>query len=127
MKSATLTNETLTHVFLFVKCTGLGEMIKFATKFYAGVQESTLLESCGVADLITTCYGGRNRKCAEAFVKTGKSWDVIEKELLGGQSLQGTLTVREVHKLLVAEVIIETRNYHMIRMYFTIKNCIRAP
>merc|ERR1712107_481741 len=77
----------------------MGNIIKAVTrgKFPAG----TLLESCGVADLITTCYGGRNRKCAAAFVKDPhKGWDAIEKELLDGQRLQGTLACKELHKIL---------------------------
>lgn len=79
---------------------GLVEMMNFCKKFYSGVKESTFFESCGVADIITTCFGGRNRKCADAFVTSGKSWDELEADLLGGQKLQGTLTAFEVNKVL---------------------------
>jgi len=80
---------------------GLMEMVRFAQEFYGGKMElSTFLESCGVADLITTCYGGRNRKVAEAFVRTGKKLEELEKELLNGQRLQGPMTAAEVNFML---------------------------
>lgn len=82
---------------------GLMEMKKFSEEFFQGVKPETFTEtSAGIADLITTCFGGRNRKCAEAFVTTGKPFDVLEKELLNGQKLQGTETAREVHEFLKA-------------------------
>ncbi|KAJ1945400.1 glycerol-3-phosphate dehydrogenase, partial [Kickxella alabastrina] len=62
----------------------------------AQIQESTFNESCGIADVITTCYGGRNRLLAEAFVKTGKPMHQLEQEMLNGQKLQGYLTAGEV-------------------------------
>ncbi|KAM6154771.1 glycerol-3-phosphate dehydrogenase [NAD(+)], cytoplasmic isoform 1-T1 [Erethizon dorsatum] len=80
---------------------GLMEMITFAKLFCRGpVSSATFLESCGVADLITTCYGGRNRKVAEAFARTGKSIEQLEKEMLNGQKLQGPQTARELHSIL---------------------------
>lgn len=83
---------------------GLEEMQRFCSKFYDGVQPGTFFESCGVADLITTCFGGRNRKCAEEFAKSkgAKSWEEIETELLNGQKLQGTITAKDVMTCLKA-------------------------
>ena len=54
-----------------------------------------------MADLVTTCFGGRNRKCADIYAKnvvagTKKEWDVIETEELNGQKLQGTGTAKDV-------------------------------
>ncbi|XP_072364805.1 glycerol-3-phosphate dehydrogenase 1c isoform X1 [Scyliorhinus torazame] len=87
---------------------GLMEMIAFAKLFCKGtVSETTFLESCGVADVITTCYGGRNRKIAEAFVKTGKTIEQLEQEMLNGQKLQGPQTSVEVHQILKQKKIVD--------------------
>ncbi|NXP40215.1 GPDA dehydrogenase, partial [Leiothrix lutea] len=87
---------------------GLMEMIGFAKLFCKGpVTPSTFLESCGVADLITTCYGGRNRKVAEAFAKTGKSIEQLEQEMLNGQKLQGPQTSAELHRILKSKNAVE--------------------
>ncbi|KAJ8255202.1 hypothetical protein GJAV_G00202220 [Gymnothorax javanicus] len=87
---------------------GLMEMVAFARIFCQGeVNSATFLESCGVADLITTCYGGRNRKVAEAFVKTSKSIEELEAEMLNGQKLQGPQTSAEVYKMLTKKGMID--------------------
>ncbi|KAH0627305.1 hypothetical protein JD844_002841 [Phrynosoma platyrhinos] len=87
---------------------GLMEMIAFAKFFCKGqVSTATFLESCGVADLITTCYGGRNRRVAEAFVKTGKSIEELEQEMLNGQKLQGPQTSAEVYRILQQKGLVE--------------------
>ena len=78
---------------------GMMEIIKFSRMFYKGTELSTFLESCGVADLITTCFGGRGQRVAEAMVRTGKAIDVLEAEILNGQKLQGPECAREVHIL----------------------------
>lgn len=82
---------------------GLMEMIKYAEVFCKKSQLSTFFESCGVADLITTCYGGRNRRVSEAFVKTGKSIEELEQDMLNGQKLQGPETAIEVNAMLKAK------------------------
>jgi len=94
---------------------GLQEMGKFCRTFFDNVQGDTLLQSCGMADLITTCYGGRNRKCAEAFARHAmeqdqmsdkecvNTWERLEKEILNGQKLQGTLTCKETVMVLESQ------------------------
>merc|ERR1712002_100214 len=79
---------------------GLKEMMKYGEHFYPGGNPATYFESCGMADLITTCYGGRNRRVAEAFAKTGKTIEELETEMLNGQKLQGPHTAEEVNFML---------------------------
>jgi len=82
---------------------GLKEMIKYGDTFYPGGDHATYFESCGVADLITTCYGGRNRKVSEAFVVRKKSIVELESDMLNGQKLQGPETAAEVNHLLASK------------------------
>ncbi|KAL7424749.1 hypothetical protein Q5752_000433 [Cryptotrichosporon argae] len=98
---------------------GLKEMTEFCIEFFPGSKRETFSnESAGIADLITTCYGGRNRKCAEEFVKSGQPFDVIERRLLNGQKLQGTATAEEVNAFLVARK--RVRAYPLFERVFNI-------
>lgn len=83
---------------------GLDEIRRFSTLFAPGssIPDWIYFESCGVADLITSCFGGRNRRVGEAMVTTGRSVDVLEAELLGGQKLQGPAAAVQVYTYLQA-------------------------
>ena len=100
---------------------GILEMMRFAQTFFDHVQPDTFWQSCGMADLITTCFGGRNRKCAEAFAQQRQGgtdnatpdacaqlWQSIEAQLLKGQKLQGTLTCQEVYQVLQHHGLVES-------------------
>ncbi|CCH61624.1 hypothetical protein TBLA_0F00800 [Henningerozyma blattae CBS 6284] len=80
---------------------GLGEIIKFGLMFFPESSVETYYkESAGVADLITTCSGGRNVRVAKMMAETGKSAKECEEILLNGQSAQGIITCEEVHEWL---------------------------
>jgi len=112
---------------------GLREMAKFCHMFFDGVRDDTFTESCGMADLITTCYGGRNRKCAEAFARARKTpqensqdsdkdcgslWNKIEADLLNGQKLQGTITARDAYKLISSKNVVN--DFPLIKVIYEI-------
>ncbi|KAK9457043.1 NAD-dependent glycerol-3-phosphate dehydrogenase N-terminus-domain-containing protein [Dipodascopsis uninucleata] len=80
---------------------GLLEMTKFGRDFFPEVQAATFTEeSCGVADVITSCSGGRNHRLGAAFIRTKKPVFELEAELLKGQKAQGVTTAEEVHQFL---------------------------
>ncbi|KAF5554760.1 glycerol-3-phosphate dehydrogenase [Fusarium phyllophilum] len=83
---------------------GLMEMVKFGKEFFGEtVHTATFTESsAGVADLITSCSGGRNFRCAKKAVEKGISVQEVEKQDLNGQKIQGTTTAEEVNSFLKA-------------------------
>jgi glycerol-3-phosphate dehydrogenase (NAD+) len=111
---------------------GLKEIATFCRFFFGAmnvINDQTFLESCGVADLITTCYSGRNRKCAEAWARQRATdpkysssplstndcealWDEVEKKLLNGQKLQGTLTAKDCYRAIHSRGLIQEFPLH---------------
>ncbi len=81
---------------------GLLEMRKFGKMFFEDtVRTATFTEeSCGIADLITSCNGGRNHRCAKLSIQRKRPIDEIEAQELNGQKLQGTSTAAEVNHFL---------------------------
>eukprot|EP01039_Chlorochromonas_danica_P003696 gene3696-4044_t len=95
---------------------GLQEMETFCKLFgdSSHFQAHSLLGSCGIADLVATCYGGRHRRCAAEFARrsiehpcslrtpeeTHALWHAVETDLLDGQKLQGVGTAEEIYSFL---------------------------
>ncbi|KAL3476790.1 NAD-dependent glycerol-3-phosphate dehydrogenase N-terminus-domain-containing protein [Aspergillus californicus] len=81
---------------------GLLEMVKFGEQFFgATINTRTFTEeSAGVADLITSCSGGRNFRCAKLSIERKLTIEQVEETELNGQKLQGTLTAAEVNSFL---------------------------
>jgi glycerol-3-phosphate dehydrogenase (NAD+) len=84
---------------------GLLEEVKFGQKFFPDAFDPQTLteQSCGIADMITSCSGGRNFRCAKMSVAQGMSIEEVEKKELNGQKLQGTSTAYEVNSFLKAK------------------------
>jgi NAD-dependent glycerol-3-phosphate dehydrogenase len=88
---------------------GFLEILRFAKTFFVQVHEDTFLESSGIADLMTTCFAGRGRRVAAAFIKANqeKSWETLEKELLNGQNLPDWHNAQHVFHFLYQEKKLE--------------------
>ena len=111
-------------------------MNHFCKIFFDNIEDSTYLESCGLADLINTCYSGCNRLCAKSFAKiriedSGTNigdvdnhftdtttttiapeecmprWNKIADNLLKFQRLQGKLTCKDMNLALQESNMLE--------------------
>jgi len=80
---------------------GLLEIGAFLKEFF-DVDRQLLFEACGFGDLVLSCTVGRGQSLAQAFVqhKGQKSWDELEKEMMGGMKLPDLHNVEAVHELL---------------------------
>ncbi|CAI9735202.1 glycerol-3-phosphate dehydrogenase NAD+, cytoplasmic-like [Octopus vulgaris] len=86
---------------------GMLEIIEFINFFFKESNLRTYFESCGLADLVTTCQGGRNRKLGEALVYSNKTLLELEEEILKGQSFQGPLVAKAVFEILKSKKMVE--------------------
>jgi len=81
---------------------GLAEMVALSRLRYPNTRTETFLQSCGVADLITSCYSRKIQVMADSFIKAGsyKAIARIERIVLEGRKLNGPPAAREVYTAL---------------------------
>ena len=81
---------------------GILEQVQFGEKFFPNsfLSATILEESCGVADMITSCSSGRNFRCAKMSIQNKMSIEEVEQKELNGQKLQGTSTAYDVNAFL---------------------------
>jgi glycerol-3-phosphate dehydrogenase (NAD+) len=84
---------------------GILEEVRFGKMFFADTckTETFTEESAGVADVVTSCMGGRNFRCAKISITRGIPIDEVERTELNGQKLQGTSTAYEVNSFLKSQ------------------------
>jgi glycerol-3-phosphate dehydrogenase (NAD+) len=84
---------------------GILEEVRFGKMFFADSckTETFTEESAGMADVVTSCMGGRNFRCAKMSIERNQPIDEIEKKELNGQKLQGTSTAYEVNSFLKSQ------------------------
>jgi len=75
---------------------GISEMMQYIHLLCPETSNEIYFHSCGIADVIASCYGGRNRKVGQAMAETKKPLETLEKEILRGQHLQGPMTLKDV-------------------------------
>ncbi|KAE9971344.1 Glycerol-3-phosphate dehydrogenase [NAD(+)] [Venturia inaequalis] len=83
---------------------GILEEVKFGKMYFSTCKTETFTEeSAGVADVVTSCMGGRNFRCAKMSIEKGIPIDEVERRELNGQKLQGTSTAYEVNSFLKSQ------------------------
>uniref|UniRef100_A0A1B6MMT0 Glycerol-3-phosphate dehydrogenase [NAD(+)] n=1 Tax=Graphocephala atropunctata TaxID=36148 RepID=A0A1B6MMT0_9HEMI len=77
------------------------EMIDFVDVFFPDTKLSTFFQSCGIVNLISTCFGCQNRRISEAYIRSQKTLVKVEKDLLNGQKLLGAEISEQIYHMIV--------------------------
>lgn len=111
---------------------GLVEMADLCRLYFpSDFKWETILESCGVADLVASAYGGRNSRCSQEFARrvlrgdTNVRWSDIEDALLGSQKLEGLGTCEALYLSLRSRGLL--RDFPLVSRIYEIANLGAHP